>query len=305
MNHREAAAFGGSVTAAAMVTAGFGWESVLPGWAMGAAILLLPRGNPRRGRLGSGISLLLCGAAMAAVLLGADAAFPERSTFPLVSVGLLIVLGRAMCGRRQSMGDTANILGILLLAVLGGILLFSVAEIDWNENLPEPVNGTKVWVTAATTAPWWGLRESKTDRTWCWYAGAGTVSLGMSLLTHGVLGRGLAGWTDDPLYRAVQAIRVLGVLQRQEALLAASVLLGAAGLLLILGELAAENLDELAPKLGKQQKNVGFLSTVFFLEWGIRSITLGTRNWIETVFWGAFPLCALWIVDMGKHEKSA
>mgnify|MGYP007070325630 CR=1 FL=1 len=208
-------------------------------------------------------------------------------------------------GARAGMEYTGNILGMILLAVFGGILLFGLEDVQWNENIPEIPSWQQAWISAATTGPWWLLdRGKRTGATWLWYGAGGLVSMGLSLLTHGALGRGLAAWTSYPLYRTVQTIRILGVLQRLEAFLAGAVLMGAFGLLLILAEPAGTALDILLPKVRTEWKGSGLMTAVFLLEWAARLLPEDMHGWMETVFWGFLPLLALWVVGSTKSEKN-
>ena len=296
------------VTAAigAMVTAGFSWVTVLLGWSISTLImLLLPMRRNDTGQGPPAVTLLMAVLAMTAAALGAEGAFPEDSTFPFVSAMLLLILWRALCGRRRGLQGTVTVLGMILLPVLGVVLLFGLGDVQWRENLPAASPWFQVYVAVAAASPWWCLDlEKRTGRTWLWYGASGLMSLGLSLLTHGTLGGTLASVERFPLYRAVQTVRILGALQRMEALVAAVVLMGGFGVLLMLGELAADSLKAL-PGKSDRRKTAAVLLTVFLLEWMFRALSGPAERVVETAFWVLTPVFALWVVFLTKPTENA
>ena len=301
--YREAGTFGATVAIAAMVTAGFSWVPVLMGWCIITIIMLiLPIRGEIQGKFSAFIILLGGIIVIAAAALGAEDAFPEDSTFPFVSAVLLLLLWRAMCGERRTPGDVANILGIILLLVLAVVVLFGMVDVSWEENTPGLCPWFQVCITVAATSPWWCLRRGpRSSGTWGWYGASAAICLGLSLLTRGILGSGLVEQEAFPLYRAVQTIRILGVLQRFEALLAASVLMGAFCILLLSGNRMAEALDILLPQKPRKWKSGIVILLAFLLEWGFQQLTNITM--LETIFWIAAPVLALWVAFAGKKES--
>ena len=304
MNNRDLARFGASVTLSAMVTAGFPWVPVLLGWMLTAGIYgrFSPGTRPDMGREAP---LVLLGAlpVTAAILLGADGAFPEETTFPFVSLALLAVLLAAISSRRDSMVRVAGVLGALLLGILGTVAAFGLMDVRWERNVPELPAASQVCLSAAAGIPWWSGAENRRSNSWL--AGAAAVSLCMSLVTRGVLGGALADWEGAPLYRAVQTVRILGVLQRLEALLAASVLMGAMILLLLTAEAALEAGEKLLGRSPGMGARIGFLFFTFLLEWGFRVLPEAYAGLVKTVFWGLLLTLTLGIVGCGKFAKKA
>lgn len=202
---RQMAPLGAAITMGAMMTAGCGWLSVLLGWCAGGLLCgLLAKWEPKTedGRGAALGTLLGTAVVMAAVLLGADGAFPESGTFPFVSLGLLAVLWRAMWGRKEALLGVSNCLGMMLLAILAGLLLFGLGEADWSAVAPETLNWRDSYLALVCTCPWWTGRRSKD---WGRFLLSGGICVGLSVLTCGVLGRGLATEEEFPLYQIGRA----------------------------------------------------------------------------------------------------
>lgn len=307
MRRNDTGIFGAAVAAAAIVTAGFPWQSVLAGWAVGALLAVLvwriPRGH--HGKLPALVTLLGGIIILAAAALGAEDAFPEDSTFPFVSLVLMLLTLRAMVGERTTGAAVANIIGLFLLPLVTVTVLLGLRDVSWRENIPEGLQWTQVWVAAAGTAPWWCFRKGPMDRKgWLWFGGGAVLAVGMSLLTHGVLGAALCGYEPFPLYRAVQSIRGLGGVRRLEALLAAAVLMGAFGLMLLAAEKVAAALEELLPGTPMGWKGGASVAAAFCVEWAVRAMRDSVTVRFEAVFWGLIPVWALWVVFTEKIQKS-
>ena len=303
---RDAGIFAAVVGISAMVTAGFGWLSVLLGWCIGTVVtLLLPEHRGKgMGTVTAAVVLLGGILVLAAGALGAEDAFPEDTTFPFISAAMLALTWRSLCGEPDTGSAVANLLGLVLLPLVGVVLLFGLQDIQWAENLPMGEPWRQVPAAVAATSPWWCFRQGKMEkRSWIWYALSAAFSIGMSLLTRGILGRGLAEAEAFPLYRAVQTIRILGVLQRMEALLAAAVLMGAFCVMVLVADKMRVAMDVLWPAVTKRRKAAGVLIAAFLVEWGIRTTEIGENTALETVFWGFVLILALWVVLLGKTEK--
>ena len=199
----------------------------------------------------------------------------------------------------------ANIIGMILLPMMAVMVLFGLRDVDWSENIHQELRWGQVWVTAAATAPWWCFRRGPMEkRGWLWFGGVGALALGMSLLTRGILGAAFCGYEEFSLYRAVQTIRILGAVQRLEALLAAVILMGAFGVMLLTGEKVAAALDELLPELPMRWKGSAVLAPAFCVEWAVWSLERELGDSLGAVFWGLVPVLALWIVFTEKIQKS-
>lgn len=303
---RDAGLFAAVVGVSAMVTAGFGWLPVLIGWCIGTVVLLL---LPERRKTGMGkftaVVVLVGGIfVLAAGALGAEDAFPEDTTFPFISAAMLLLVWRSMCGEKNTGSAVANLLGLVLLPMVGVVLLFGLKDVRWAENLPLGEPWWQIPVTVAVTSPWWCFRSGTMEkRSWLWYGLAAVFSVGMSLLTRGILGRGLVLAEEFPLYRAVQTIRILGVLQRMEALLAAAVLMGAFCIMAFVASKMTEALEVLLPGTKRRWKAAWTLAAAFAVEFCLRTMKIRMYDVLEAVFWGMIPVLALWMVFSGKIEK--
>lgn len=304
---RDAGIFAAAVGISAMVTAGFGWLPVLIGWCIGAVVLLLlpERREGDMGKLTAVVVLAGGILVLAAGALGAEDAFPEDTTFPFISISMLVLTWRSLCGEKDTGGRVVNLLGLILLPMVGAVLLFGLKDVRWIENLPAVRSWWQIPVTVAVTSPWWCLRGGAMEKKgWFWYAMAGVFGIGMSLLTHGILGNGLVAAEKFPLYRAVQTIRILGVLQRMEAVLAAAVLMGAFCVMVLVGGQMRMALDVLLPETKRRWKAAWTLAVAFGVECCLKLVEFGEKSVLETVFWGVVLLLALWMVFSEKVEKT-
>ena len=299
-----AAAFSVTTALAAVATAGFSLAVVALGWAVGTLVMLvLPLCRRRREGL-QAVTLMFGTGAMTAAVLGAERAFPADSTFPFVSGMLLLLLWRALCGRREGPGRVAAVLGLLLLPVFAAALLLGMREVSWREAVSGSGNWEQFVTAVAAASPWWALEEEKRDKqSWRWYGAAVGTSLGLSLLTHGTLGAALAEAEQFPLFRAVQTVHIVNA-QHAEALVAAAVLLGSFSMLLTLGEMTVSAVRS-KPKEDVRWKIAGVLVAVFLLEWVIRNAVGAISQPVRTVFWGLVPVGTLWLVFSTKTSKKA
>lgn len=293
--------FGAAAGISAVVTAGFGWAEVLTAWGICALLrVILPR------RAGGGkpaaVVLLLGGVILAAAAaLGAERTFPRDGTFPFVSLGVMVLLWRALRGGPQVGRQVGNVLGLILLPLLTLVLVFGLRDVQWQETIPQGFRWNRVWITLGVIAPWWAALGQKGD--WSWFSLCALASVGMSLMTRGLLGAALTEATDRPLYLAVQSVHALGGLQRFEALLAAAVLLGSFGMALFAEELLRRGLAILLPETGRAVGGGTALGISFLLELAFRYCPEGLAGRIGAVFWGAAPIFALWLVFFTKSEK--
>ncbi len=302
---RRKAAFGATVTLGATVMAGISWETVLLGWALGTALLFLPKKRRSTSSAGANLGTILGGVALlAAVLQLAEGAFPEDSTFPAVSLGLMLLLWRATASQQPCRTVVTNGLGVCLAILFGAILLLSLTNISWTALEPREVSWGKCELAMLTTAPWWPLRGQMDKKAWAWYGGSGVTAVGLSWLTFGTLGRGLAEEATYPVYSAVQTIRLFGNQLRLEALVAAAVLMGSFCILLMVGSAVTGSVEKLIPGIKGKWAAAGVCVAAFLLEWGWRN-SPWWHNWeIKAIFWVIFGVWALWVGDAEKVEKS-
>lgn len=289
---------------AAVVTAGFEPLEVLVGW-IGAAILRLAFSNIRGFGKTKGTACITVAAGIpitAGLVWAAEQAFPQESTFPFVSVCMLLLLYRTMIGEKENAVITGNVLGLCILPLVAVIELFGINHLDWTQMIPDGFSGMHVLIVMGAAAPWWaaGNKEKK----WDWFLASGSASLLMSILTAGILGKGLRACTEATLYRAVQGIEIFGKLQRFEALLAAAILMGIFSAITLMGEKMKEAIEVLRD--GKNEKGcyLWTMAAVFALELIIRSMKQAKGYWITGLYWGLILLYGIWMALSKKVEKS-
>lgn len=291
--------FCATVGMAAVVTAGFGWTEVLLGWCLGAVLRwLLPNWGRMSGKRVGWIQMLggvilLCG-----VLLGAEMAFPEDGTFPFVSLCLLLLWYRTMIGEGKTGNMVANVLGMVMLVLLGVILLFGFSHGNIEEVRPRDFQWNRVWITVVLTSPWWLSHGA-----WGWYGTGMAVSVGISVLCRYVLGAALTEYASLPLYSTVQTIRFFGGTQRFESLLATAVLLGAYGMLCQIGNVMRIWGEYHLRGVERKCWCAVVLVVVFLLEWGYRALDGAVQTRICTIFWGFTAIYALLVVFSGNMKK--
>lgn len=287
--------FCATVGISAAVTAGFGWLEVLLGWSIGGILrCLMPNEIPGCGKRRSWTVLTLGTVILAGVIIGAEWAFPEDGTFPVVSLGMLLLLYRTRIGEKGTGAMVSNVLGLILVGLVGVVLLPGFGPGEPAEWIPTAFSWREVWITAVITAPWWTEQGD-----WLWYGGAAAGALGFSLLCQWALGSALTQWETMPLYGAVQTVEILGVLQRMEAVVPSMVLLGCYGMM---NEVTTWMEKALPP--GERKTRWGIvISIAFCLAWGYRGMHRSLQEWIGTVFWGLIPVYALLVVFSGKMKK--
>lgn len=217
--------YAATIGASAVATAGFSPLSVTLGWGLGALAGLLANKLPEQRS-----EIFRLPWALAVITFGAwlgENAFPQESTFPFVSLCLLLLV--YYCLHRDCAGEIGRILGKTLLGVVIFLLAAGWKDISWR--WPELPRLKEVLLCLLITVPWWRRMDLK------WYGISGLSAVGLSLMTTGILGSALASFVEAPFYRAVQAIHIAGVLQRFEALMSGAVLLGAFSLMLYGGHL--------------------------------------------------------------------
>lgn len=293
--------FAASAGIAAVVTAGYEPVEVLLGWC-GAAILRVlfaKTGCKEQGKRGAIITIVASIPIAAGLIWAAEQAFPQESTFPFVSLCVLMLLYRSMIGEKDNPRITENILGMGILPLVAVIGLFGVNDLDWTQMVPNKISGMQILIVACTAAPWWVV--GKSDKEWGWFAVSGGTSLIMSMLTAGILGKGLRSHTGAPLYRAVQGIEIMGKLQRFEALLAAAILMGMCAFLMLIGEKLREATERICSDKSTKGWYIGILVLVFAIELVLR---MEKTSLLAEIYWGVVLLYGVWIAFSKKVEIS-
>lgn len=283
----------------AVLTAGYSWLEVLLGWCIGIA-LCWSAGIPWKWRKSNSARwvrvpigiLLIAGTAQAA-----EQAFPEDSTYPFVSLCMLLLLWYGISGADAGRA-AANVMGMLVLPLMALIVIFGSASAQWTELMPKELSAAHVGIVALVSLL---MRKGIGGEAWKWFTGAGVLAVGLSVITQGALGQTLVQEEKAPLFRAVQTIRIFGKTQRIEAVLAAGTLIGTCSAMLIGGE-------HLKSGMGREKNRWMLLIPIAMslgLESVYRSVGESAQSAMEAVFWGVLAVYALWIVIFEKNEKSS
>ena len=297
--------FAVSAVVSTVVGAGCYWINVLMGWGVGTLVLLCLREPRMSGNVSAVLTLIMGLAVMVAAVMGAEEAFPEDHTFPFVSAVMLMLLWRALCGEERTPPAVANILGMILLPILCVVVFFGLKDVVWAENITGRTDWREIIVGVASVCPWWCLKEEKMDgRAWAWYGTAVAVGVGTCLLTRGVLGTALVEYDPFPMYRAVQALRIVGVPQRMEALFAAAVLMGAFALMLLSGWKMRTAAEILWGEVSRKKFGGVLAGVVFTAELVARGATAKLLGMATTIFWVMIPILTLSLVVFGKRRKN-
>lgn len=237
-------------------------------------------------------TLLVAGAAQAA-----EQAFPEDSTFPFISLCMVLLLWYGVTGEDAGR-SAANVMGLLVLPLMAVVVVFGGISAQWTELKPQSVQISNIGITALVSLL---MVRGRGRKQWGWFTCAAVLGVGLSVVTQGALGRALVREEGAPLFRAVQTIRIFGKVQRIEAVLAAATLIGAFSAMLIGGEL-------LRSGMGNNKNKWRYLLPIAIgigLESIYRCVGEGVQSVMEAVFWGVLAVYALWIVILEKNEKSA
>lgn len=291
--------FCATVGLAAVVTAGFGWLEVMVGWGIGAVLRLgMPEGKNVNSRTKAIWILLSCGILLLGLLIMAEKAFPQDSTFPFVSLGLLMLLYRTLIGEGDTGRMVSNVLGLILAGMFGAILLLGAANGHNGDLAIQEFQWKRVWITAVLSVPWWQEKEA-----WGWYTLGGVYLAGMSVLCRMVLGAALTEYSGVPFYRAAQAIEVMGTPQHLEGIVAVGVLMGAYCMLCRIGETMRLYGDTIRKNISSRIWWGMIMLAVFVAEWGYRMLGMEERTRINTVFWGFTGILTLLVVILRKLKK--
>lgn len=296
--NRNAGNLAAALGVSAVLTAEYSWLEVLLGWSIGA-VLCWCAGVPwkwRRHNTARWIQILVGILLIAGAAQAAEQAFPEDSTFPFVSLCMLLLLWYGISGADTGRA-ASNAMGVLVLPLMTLIVIFGGVSAQWTELMP-----TKLCIAHVGAASLVSLlmTRGRGGRTWGWFIGTGLLAVGLSVITQGALGQALVQTEKAPLFRAVQTIRIFGKVQRTEAVLAAGTLIGTFSAMLIGGEC-------LKTGMGKGRKKGTLLlpiAAALGLESVYRSVGERARSVMAAIFWGILAVYALGIVILEKNEKT-
>lgn len=296
---RNAGNLAAALGISAVLTAGYSWLEVLLGWCIGA-VLCWCAGMPwkwRRSKPVRWIQMLMGVLLIAGAAQAAEQAFPEDSTFPFVSLCMLLLLWYGISGADAGRA-ASNAMGMLVLPLMALIVIFGGVSAQWTELTPSEFSVAHVGIAALISLM---MTKGRDGKAWGWFIGAGILAVGLSVVTQGALGQTLVQTEKAPLFRAVQTIRIFGKVQRIEAVLAAGTLIGTFSAMLIGGEI-------LKTGMGKSGNKWTFLLPIVValgLESVYRSVGEKARSVMAAVFWGILAVYALGIVILEKNEKTS
>ena len=295
---RNAGNLAAALGVSAVLTAGYSWLEVLLGWSIGAVLCWCAKmpWKWRRRNTSRWIQILIGILLIAGAAQAAEQAFPKDSTFPFVSLCMLLLLWYGISGTDTGRA-ASNAMGMLVLPLMALIVIFGGVSAQWTELMPRKFCVAHVGIASLVSLL---MTRGRGGRTWGWFIGTGLLAVGLSVITQGALGQTLVQTEKAPLFRAVQTIRIFGKVQRIEAVLAAGTLIGTFSAMLIGGEC-------LKTGVGKNRKKWTFLlpiAAALGLESVYRSVGERAQSVMTAVFWGILAVYALGIVILEKNEKT-
>lgn len=294
---RNAGNLAAALGVSAVLTAGYSWLEVLLGWSIGAVLCWCAgmQWKWRRRNVARWIQILIGILLIAGAAQAAEQAFPEDSTFPFVSLCMLLLLWYGISGTDAGRA-ASNAIGMLVLPLMALIVIFGGVSAQWTELAPKEFSIAHVGIAVLVSLL---MTKGRGGRLWGWFIGTGILAVGLSVVTQGALGQALVQTEKAPLFRAVQTIRIFGKVQRIEAILAAGTLIGTFSAMLIGGEY-------LKTGMGKNRKRWTYLlpiAAALGLESAYRRAGERAQSVMAAVFWGILAVYALGIVILEKNEK--
>lgn len=302
--HRNAGKLAAVVGIAAVVTAGMPWLEVGVAWCVALLLrLVLPVCQSQSNhKAGAVLNIILCALLIAAITLASEQAFPQDSTFPMISIAMLLLLWRSMIGDKENGVIVSNVLGLMVLPVMAVVVALGLKNCSWAETIPTGLSWKNILVAVGVFSPWWWKRHR--EESWLWPLLSAALTIGMSVLTYGTLGSGLVQNTPNALYRTVETIQLGGMVQHMESLLASVVLLGTFAMLLTVGDILRESVEILAPE-GQKAVTKG---SVLLLSFALETLFWFDRESMPevciTIFWVLVLVFALWVVVLAKVTKT-
>lgn len=228
---------------------------------------------------------------IAGILMVLEDTFPQKSTYPFVSLGMVLLLYRQLIGSRETGRYVRNIIGLAIVPIMIVLGLCGIPNLQYRELAVQGLRWDSVIQAAAIMIP---LCSSIAERKW--KLPALLTLLGISVLTHGVLGGYLAETMNTALYKAIGAIRVSGKLIHIESLLSAVILMGGFGMLSYLGDKAVVE-EQIS-----RGKAASICVLVFVVEFLLRGIVEMSGGRLEWVIWSALTAIGL-IVECGNRGQ--
>ena len=258
------------------------------------------------------IVLLLAAAAMAAILacLGVwcDEAFPATGGLWLFP-GILLVLAATAQYRGVAVpARVGAILGPVLAAMAGGMLLFALPDVQTAYLAPQAQPSGAGRVAAALLLPFAALWlrphvRSTGSKVFFWAFTAAAVLILASVVTGGFLGPALAAGLPFPLYTMTQSLRLFGSMERFEAVLSALMVAGFFASMMLVLAAGTEMLRVLFKNnsgrwLGTVMAAVGYGGI-----WLVRENPFPVFAVAVLLFCGLTPLVILVLVSTKKDKK--
>ena len=292
--------FAATVGISAVLTAGFGWLEVLLGWLVAGMFRFLPENHDHGTKFSSVIVFGIGIVTLSGVVVASEMAFPKDDTFPAISLALYLLMYWVLKGNEKKGAVASNVIGLILALLIGVLLIFGIENIQLNELVPRGFSPLQTILTFAVASTWcWSRKEEDTK----WFLAAGGFSVAISLVTKGILGEYLTQYSRVPFFEAVQTIRILGTLQRMEALLASGILLGTFAMMVLVGEKVYRAGKVLFPEKTESIWLLPALGISYGLEYLYFILEEGIKPAINTGFWVLALVLTLWIVLTRKMKN--
>ena len=240
------------------------------------------------------VTLMGAESAWAALMTGVcaqlgGASFPGLEAGPAIPLGILALAAAGVHPSRSVPARTAAVLYPLLAAFLGAVAVFTLAE---GSAGPGPVGTERqtallLPLCAALLPP----GEGKVRRgIWC-----GLTALGAGLLYA-------AAERAGSLTAAAEGVRILGVMERFEALVAAASAAGTVCTCMLTAQAGMEALRAAAPHHRKTGERLLWMLAVAGI--GLAGRIPEGMDWTLTpLFWGFVPVMILVVVNRKKDQK--
>lgn len=149
--------------------------------------------------------------------------WPDQRGGNAVPLILLFLSTWASSGRERA-ARTACVLLWPVLLLLGAVLLSGLPELEWKHLEPIWQMPNAHLITVSLIPALWAGREGKTNGRLLW--GAAVFAFVTAAVTAGVLSPVVSGTAQAPVYELSRSIRLFGIAERPESLIAAAMTIG-------------------------------------------------------------------------------